>query len=231
MNDFYSFLRFALPGISSSTELLIFVSLSLNISNIQSKHPQLMKELSLSLEIAIFTLFIFGIGFIYNLIYRTIPCMKVDYSAFAKALDEQKLISLSFFDFKSNESVIKNITKENSWGIVNTLWHSRRGNSKLIKETTERSEKFAHLLHNSATSLIGFLIASIIFLFLLINFHDEISICGCIFALIIAFLLGYAHWLFFYNTLRDFRRFVEVILYADLTNNKPKKNTKTFSKR
>ena len=236
MNDFYSFLRFALPGISSSTEFIIIISLSINWKKFILQISEIQKQdLPIALTITVFTLITIGIGFKYNLVYRTIPWMKVDYSIFAKHLKNQNLISIDFTNFALGQSDTDNITRDNSWGIVNTLWHSRTGESVLIKEATERSEKFAHLLHNSGTSLIGFITVSIFFCIIVFNFCEYFEGCKLLLVIIIVVIpLGIAHFLFFKRTLNDFRRFVEVILYKDLSNtaqklentkNKKKKNT------
>ncbi|RHX83665.1 hypothetical protein [Leptospira stimsonii] len=177
MNDFYSIFRFALPGISSITEFIILFSLSMNWKSVLQITQDKNSNLPSTLEIALFTFFTIGIGFIYNLIYRTMPCMRIDYSAFANKLKNDKLISIDFKDFATGQSVLDKITKENAWGIFNTLWHSRSGNSPLIKEATERSEKFAHLLRNSGTSLIGFATALMVYYLVVLNFYEYFDRC------------------------------------------------------
>jgi hypothetical protein len=224
MNDFHTFLRFALPGISSITELTILLTFSIKSDLLYKVCEEQITDLPISAILLIFTFFSIGLGFIYNLIYRILPFMMVDYSGFANHLKRNDLIGLNFFDYLKNQSDIECIERKNAWGIINTLWHSRSGKSKVIKEATERSEKFAHLLHNAATSLIGFVIIFILYIYLFVHFKEYFdSFRIFIVTFIFGLPLAIGHLLFFARTLKDFRRFVEVILLSDLKEKSKKK--------
>lgn len=221
MNDTYSFFRYTLPGVLFLIELtfaILFLDYSKVVNFIYSEQEKIL-TLNMTLTVIVLTFISFGFGALLSLFYRVIPNFKIDYSNFLLHLIDQKLIEIENYSPTVPKPPILNL-KKYGWVIMSSLWFEKSESYESVKGSTARSQSLANLLHNSAASLAGSIIA---FIFLIVficlnggfcNFQTKNLLISFI-SLIIFLILHTASYCDAKFTLKNF---TEIVLWNSLKN-------------
>lgn len=170
-------------------------------------------------SLTLLTFLTISLGSIFTIIFRIIPCLKLNYKEFLEKINENGI-----YDFtKISPTLLYNGKPDfnkDGWIILNALWYERAESLDEIKGCKERSQSLANLLHSSASSMVGSFITFIILFILSFAFNNNFDIIKFSLAYIVSLFFIIAHLCNYLGARRTMKLFTEFVLWNVLNNNK-----------
>jgi len=160
MNEVRQFMRYVIPGLLFLVELFFYIFLT-NFSYAKEIWKFLYNYgggINLLLLSA-------GIGFIFSIIHHFLYWRF--WCKYNLAVDHRKMLNeavrdnyLELRDIYSKTDINPyDISQREAWGIVCTIWHTRKETSKRIKSANDRIDSLSDLAHGAGTALISSVLA------------------------------------------------------------------------
>lgn len=221
MDEARRFLRYITPGLTFLIEIisLLFIAQP----SIMLEHTKTLGgNANLSLP---FTALIAsgGIGYIFSLIHhflfwqiyawREWTSLIYDHRDMLKALEEKG--HLKFIDQRERDKKAKDITLENAWRVVCSIWHERKEDSTRIKSADNRTTSLSDIMHGAGTSFVGSVFAVIACFSIQLMFFEAKPFWWVI---PISALLVFVHLKNYKTTVRQCQGVIEIIFADELAN-------------
>lgn len=175
MEDAKRFLRYVLPGLAFVIYTVSYLFLSyprLVISKFESYIINSQSSIGVLLTVFLLS---GGIGYVLSIIYHFLYGIDWLANLLGLANHRQMIISagrlnyLEFreednFDFLAINEIDRRITRSGAWRILNALWHERAESSPEIRGANPRIDSLSDLTHGSGTTLVGAVMASLLYL-------------------------------------------------------------------
>jgi hypothetical protein len=222
MEDARRFLRYVIPGLLFLIETFIYLILS-------SKTPidKIMEDFikgssnNLALPISIFILS-GGIGFllsiIYHFLYWTFPFRKLVVNYIPLIIDCVNNEWLQLKNRKDESNInISALTQYGAWRAINAYLNGRKGYSERIKSGITRTDSLSDLLHGLGTSVIGSLLAIVMWVYFLINLPCKFY--PTIFVILLSIAIFIIHYRNYRHVIKDFESIVGIIMTDEIKEN------------
>ena len=221
MDETRRFLRYITPGLTFLIEIIFLLFIAQPLIMIgKTKALGNIADLSIPFTVLIAS---GGIGYIFSLIHhflfwqlyawREWTSLIYDHRDMLKALEEKG--HLKFIDQREIEKKAQDITLENAWRVVCSVWHERKEDSMRIKGADDRTTSLSDIMHGAGTSFVGSVFAVIAWLSIQLMLFEARPLWWVI---PISLFIVFVHWKNYKTTVRQCQGVIEIIFADELAN-------------
>lgn len=217
MNDFYRLLRFLLPGLGTTLEIVIYFFISDHAKVIEYLKAENISGVLSYTAGAI--LVITGIGYLMSSIYHSCLLAWLPQGADHRGAIQKAVAKnwLELTHYKNDKLVKPNlITIREAWSILGGIWHTVKGQSSRIQGADERSNKIADIVHGVGTFFVGSIFAGVIWLWLHVKYSHDISSLGFWIAAVLAVIVVILQYISYKGTVKKTQDYIEIIFLDEL---------------